>query len=269
MNTKLIKLKALILAIVLVFSVLLTTSCIYPGYSGDYPELCSVAWANLLSARGTGSNGEAIYDPDVKVLQKDSLGRVLFAYSEDRGAGVHLLIMQKSDENKAYYYPEDCYLFITNESNFPKFDLESEQIFALKAQNDWDLPINESKCESTEIVRKKQEGKLELSDSDREKIIKEFSSNPDKQLKPGSVSLYDNTGFITSDSYGRELHIVTTVFSEITDKSEKNYYYYSLIIIMPDGSLDVSTVIILSDMENPQDDVKKIKAENGWNTPIS
>lgn len=269
MNTKLIKLKALILAIVLVFSVLLTTSCIYPGYSGDYPELCSVAWANLLSARGTGSNGEAIYDPDVKVLQKDSFGRVLFAYSEDMGAGVHLLIMQKSDENKAYYYPDDCYLFITNERNFPKFDLESEQILALKAQNDWELPLNESKCESTEIVREKPEGKLKLSDSNREKIIKEFSSNPDKQLKPGSVSIDDDTQFITSDSYGRELHIVSTMFSEITDKSEKNYYYYSLIVLMPDGSLDVSTVIILSDIENPQGDVKKIKTENGWNTPIS
>ena len=263
------KAKALVLAAVLAFSALLTTGCVY-RYKGEYPELCSVAWANIPTARGYISMGEIVHDANLQVLQRDEKGRTLFAYSEENmGVSSHLLIMQKSDGENAYYYPEDCYIFITHESGLSNIDLESEEILALKAQNDWDLPINESKCESTKIVTRKPEGKVRVDNSVFEKITEEYCKNPEKQPREGSISFSGNATFITSDKYGRELYVAVTVFSEKTDKSEIKYYYYSLIVMMPDDSFDASTVIILEDVENPQSDVKRIKAENGWNTPLS
>ena len=70
------------------------------------------------------------------------------------------------------------------------------------------------------------------------------------------------------DDYGRELWTVYTEFEEYTQKLEIHYSYKFLIVVMPDGSCDESTVILLEDSLNAQNDVKQIKEANNWNKPI-
>ena len=47
-----------------------------------------------------------------------------------------------------------------------------------------------------------------------------------------------------------------------------DYSYKFLVVFMPDGSLDESTVIMLDDSLNAQKQVKLIKNNNGWDNPI-
>ncbi|MBQ8303219.1 MAG: hypothetical protein IJX97_06760 [Clostridia bacterium] len=269
MKRSAVKIKAIIIISVLILSTIMTTGCIYTGYRGDYPELCSVAWANLITSRGHSSNGEALFDPNLSILETDSFGRVLFGYSEDRITDTHLLIMQKSDGERAYYYPEDCYIFAGRESELTEIDLESNAVSLFKELNDWNLPINEAKCDSTEIIRKKSEGKIKPNDAKLESIAEEFYISSGRYVHPKNVSFVSYSNYVTSDDYGRELHLIITDFTEYYDKSEITYYYDLLAVIMPDGSCDVSTVVLLEDIENPQEVIKKIKTDNGWDTPIN
>lgn len=264
-----VKIKAIIILLVLILSTLMTTGCIYTGYKGDYPELCSVAWANLITSRGHSSNGEALFDPNLSILETDSFGRVLFSYSEDRITATHLLIMQKSDGERAYYYPEDCFIFAESEGELTEIDLTSDAVALFKELNDWNLPLNEAKCDSTEIIRKKSEGKIKPSDAELENIAEEFYRSSGRYVHPKNLSFVNYSNYVTSDDYGRELHLIATDFTEYYDKSEITYYYDLLAVIMPDGSCDVSTVVLMEDIENPQEVIKKIKSDNGWNTPFN
>ena len=151
------KINAILLISVLLLTLLFTASC-YTGYKGEYPELCSAAWANLPMASGVSSNGEVVHDPDVIVLETDGEGRTLFYYYEGRSSYWNILITQKSDEEKVYYYPDDCYIsHIWNEDYYLTIDemsdlndmvyecISEEEISAFKALNDWGMPINEEK----------------------------------------------------------------------------------------------------------------------------
>lgn len=264
-----INLVALIFA--LVISTFLIAGCTYSGYKGDYPELCSVAWKNIPTIYGFASNGEAVSDAVVEVLETDSFGRILFSYSEDTngygGFGCYILIMQKSDGKKAYYYADDCYTHIVFENENVLIDLDLSEINELKELNDWNKPLDESKCESTDVVRKKAEGKINVSNSYFEKIVREYHENSGRYIHPKNVSFVLFFEFGIADDYGREMYVVNTRFEEFTDKTETNYEYVFLIVVNSDKSYNASSVVILKDLANPKDEVKSIKIQNNWNMP--
>lgn len=272
-----IRICALVLLLVLSLSSL--CACIYPGYMGEYPELCSVAWTNLVDINGHWSDGEMMGGPYVDVLETDSFGRVLFSYTERHwlsdGEGgylecVYLMVMQKKDEVSAYYYPEDCYYCVKVDADDEEHSYDTEIIESLKLLNDWEKPIDESKCDSTAIVTKRPDGKVKNGDDDTflEGVIERYHERSGRYISPKNISYVGYSRFVTVDDYGRELWTVYTEFEEYTQKIEIHYSYKFLIVVMPDGSCDESTVILLEDSLNAQNDVKQIKEANNWNKPI-
>ena len=126
-------------------------------YEGEHPNLYTVAVNNVFGAWGYMSNGEAVYDPDIEVIEKDSYGRVLFFYDERFSFGTALVIMQASDENEVSYYLDHCYYPYMYSEDSP-YDATYRDLFTekeisdLKKLNDWNKPINGEKCTSSPIV---------------------------------------------------------------------------------------------------------------------
>ena len=71
-------------------------------YSGNYPELWSIAQAAIPSATGFTEDGFG-GQPGIEIIETDRHGRVMFRYIEG-GFPSFLVIMQKSDDNYAYFY---------------------------------------------------------------------------------------------------------------------------------------------------------------------
>ena len=82
--------------------------------------------------------------------------------------------MQKTEGERAYYYPDDCYIYVLWKNEDELINLNSNDISELKTLNDWNKPIDESKCESTEIIRKKPEGEIKVSNDYFENIVNIF-----------------------------------------------------------------------------------------------
>lgn len=271
MKNLFIRIKAFVLIFTLLISAFLFAGCTYRGYKGEQPELYSVAWASIPTLSGFRSNGEALYDAVVEVLETDDYGRILFSYSEDvrdyDGFGCYILIMQRTDGEKAYYYSDDCYIYMDYENSNVLIDVDSSEIEDLKALNDWNEPIDESKCEVTDIIRKKPEGDIKVNNSYFEEIVREYHEGSGRYIHPKNSSFVDYYRFGISDDYGREIYVVFTSFEEFTEKTEINYEYVFLIVVNPDKSYDSANVIILNDIANPRDETKQLKAKAGWNIP--
>ena len=83
----------------------------YSGYSGEHTDLYAVAVNNIFGVQGYLSNGEAVYDPEIHIVETDNYGRTLFFYSEYYDAldsqinyGMAFVVMQYSKDGYAYYY---------------------------------------------------------------------------------------------------------------------------------------------------------------------
>ena len=271
MKTLLKKSKILALILVLVFCTAFS-GCVYKGYTGENPELCSIAWASVPTLFGYRSNGEAVYDAEVNILQTDDYGRVLYSYNESRdGNTFFLLIMQYKDDLNAYYYDDDCYLFIHLESKDSPLDLTDSEIQALKEANDWGKPIDQSKCTSTQIVTKKPTGNLKLKNDFFEGIIRKHHENSGRYIHPKNLNFVSHFRFFTTDNYGREIITVYTYFEEYTEKTELRYSFVFLVLVNPDKTVNEKAEILLNtaQMQNVSDAVKQLKAQNGWNTPFN
>ncbi len=270
MRKSLIKICALMLTVTSL--ILSATGCMYLKYRGDYPDLCTVAWCNVPTIRGHGSNGEALYDADVEILETDNYGRILFSYSEMRGPTL-ALVMQYRGNDTVYYYPDDCYVFIPSYSHDEEeiqVDPKSEEVLSLKTLNDWDLPIDESKCERSEILKRKPEkDKLKIKDHQFETVIERYYEKADIYVNPRNISFVRYSSYLMSDSYGREMHVIYTYFEDYYDKHINTYSYTFLAVFDPDENCYEDSVTLIEDTMHPQQYVKSAKATSGWNTPIS
>ena len=261
----------------IVFSLILSiTGCMYRKYRGDYPDLCTVAWCNVPTIDGYSSNGEALYDATVEILETDQYGRTLFSYTEMRGSTL-ALIMQYSDDDTVYYYPDDCYVFISDynsvnssyDAQEMQVDPTCEEVLSLKALNDWNLPIDESKCEKSEILtRKANKDKLKIKDHQFETVIEEYYENYDIYVNPRNVSFVRYSEYLMSDSYGREMHVLYTDFEEHYDKHITSYTNIFLAVFDPDENCFQESVTLIAEPKNPALYVKAAKEASGWNTPL-
>lgn len=271
------KISAILLISVLLLTLLFTTGC-YTGYKGEYPELCSAAWVNLPMASGASFNGEVIYDPGVIVLETDGEGRTLFYYNEDGSPYWNILITQKSKDGKVYFYSDDCYLshpwleeyfFESDVKNMVYECISEEELLAFKALNDWGQPINDAKCESTEIITKKSEGKHNPGEAKLEEYAKEYYERVGRYIHPKNGNLARISSYITCDGYGRELYIIESWVEDFSEKYETMTYYNLLMVIMPDGSCDTSNIIMVENPYECRDEIKAIKDSNNWNKPLN
>lgn len=150
-----------------------------------------------------------------------------------------MVIVQKYDDNKVYYYEDFCFLFETKEG-YPE-----DQVEAFKAKNDWNSPFNEKKCSSRLYwdynVLPKSYWSTKVNDS----IAETF---------PSLTGLY----YVTADKDGKVLFGVLTY----QDNSYNSYY----VIYDPTiSSIDQEKGIMELTSLDFGADLHELKLRNGWN----
>jgi hypothetical protein len=215
-----------------------------PKYPGKYPELFTVGIHSLIRARGFSVSGPPA---EIRIIEKDKYGRVLFYYSE----GVynnHRLIAQKSDNTYVYYYPD---------FNFISTDFRQATI-ELKNKNDWNKPLDESKFIKQRIVRKK--AKYRLNKDIGEKILREAIGYN------GNATIFHSSRYITSDRYGKKMFRCQGRIPE--DSNYNNKWIGLVVIINADGSCGLTTCFTrLTEPHHYQYELKAFKELNGWVEP--
>ena len=244
--------------LLLVLLTMILTSCFQgDSYTGDYPELFSVAIGSILGARGSEDVGglRGSVEPGVAVLEEDDFGRVLFMYTEggfsrridddsERIVGRRVfvyLVAQRVDGNHVYFYPH--YNFIMRgesgvrvfESYFEDIPLISnEDLNALKEANSWNQEMSDDTAfDRVRIVRRKQDGPVVTNEVQTDWMI-----------------------YLRSDRYGRSVYAISSDYA--------NFVY----LFQPDNSLDWEAGFIeMTDLFNYQTELRLFMEANGWNTP--
>ena len=236
-------------------------------YNGENPELYTVAIHNFLGSEGCGSNGEIPVSSQLGIIETDSYGRVLFYYHEGvikEGCGYG--ISQKTQDGYVYFYQDDCVIPADDDWNYREVTHEDwfteDEIAAFKTRNDWNQPLNESKCTREQIVKKKPKAKLKVKEADFDKVAKAYFD--DKGIAYSQRSVYSSDVFFIADDYGREMYVLHCYIRDVT-ASELDYDL--VIIFNPDGSCDTSKAVTeISDFLNYRELLKKFKQLNGWDT---
>lgn len=235
-----------IFVIVVAFSLLISCSMPSSAYVGEEIDLYSVANNSLIWNNGKITGADFFYSPKIKVLEKDSYNRVMFAYPVKCGRieYVSLIIMQTSNSESAWFYEDVNYICKETKVevggngeyavNFSKEEKEK-----LKEQNDWEKQLDFTKC------------------------VKVGISNEFKKHFSGDLTTIDEdlfagkwcTIFMSSiDKFGR-------VLVGITD-----YEIYYVAILNFDYTYDrESGVIKVINFLNCQEEIKDLKKQNSWN----
>jgi len=247
-----------------------------PWYKGHFVDLNSVANNSLLGIFGVDNN-------NIVIIDEDSFGRKMFIYwgntvaaydqlNYDKPPAVYsILISQKTEGGRVCFYPD--YNFVVYKDtrnilsrphdedllNYAKVIASADDIEWLKQENDWEKPIDESKCVSVKISRinRMQESKTLLVS---EKILKNAYEQVDTPQNYFSLGLFY---YLTSDQYDRHIYYFRC------RKEDRTYTKSYVVMFNKDGTFDPDTGIMeIIDVWNYQDDLKAFKELNGWNTPV-
>ena len=246
----------------LLISTIFLTSCFRTDvtYTGDFPELFSVALHSLLGAKGY--EGGHLSSPSIRVLEEDSYGRVLFLYHEDWIYSN--LIIQKFDDDYAYFYPYYNFILTYGMSvgGYPEgfsFGFDDEEVIdELKEANSWNQPMSDSsEFERVPIVRLIEVGPVTLETLNE--VYFELFPQATRRIDSGEVNYTMN--FLRTDKYGR------SVYFAIGTGSDRRRNPYA-VIFQPDHSFDLETgVLEITDINNYQTELRLLMESNGWNEP--
>ena len=263
----------------------------YP-YRGEYKELYTVAVYSIPDAVGYMHHGEGAYSSDIYVWEQDDYGRTLFSYCEDYGNQIFgLVVSQAYDETNVFFYPDINYALTIIDSEYlyegakddylktktKDFYLENKD--KLKEANDWNQPLDKSKCVSYPITDYKNLGKktYSLSSVECNKILNEYSEklslpNPSKTPhRYNSVLQVDAEGKILHQIYGVHQH-----YDNPNWKKSDEYTSYSItlwVITDKDGNYDKENgVLVMYSNANDSDksfiyepeDILEFKNKNDW-----
>lgn len=155
--------KKAILVLLIVIIMLGLPGCTH-RYRGNNKELYTAAIYSIPNAMGYYAS-EITFDPDIYIWEQDDYGRTLFAYCEDFSNWVFALVLcQLCDESNVYFYPDVNYVlfFGKEENNYDKDYLKTgtkafylKNRDKLKEDNDWNKPIDKTKCVSYSITNHK------------------------------------------------------------------------------------------------------------------
>ena len=296
-----------IMAFICLLTILLSllVGCGYDGYAGEHKAAYTLFCTQVPDTRGVRDATIGLDDPQILLLETDSFGRGLYLYIESTGEEISLGIVQRSDGERVYFYPEESTLSF--QVPYHWYDLydhelsdeelkallgevcEPEMIDALKALNDWSSPVDEEKLDSAEI----RTPVFEYRWSDRTDSVNltedEWLSALIPLIIEQGVALeqlpngeydnvyFDRAAYMATDAYGRRLYYVQIyyyIYPEITDADIPNVQYFKYIletvaIINPDALYDPETFAVeLYEKVNYQDQIREHKIANGWNTPI-
>ena len=221
----------------------------YSGYSGEHPELYTMAVNSLLWNKGVSTLSDKLCDPTVKIVEQDNYGRTLFQYTEksftSNLAFSGLLISQTSIDGYVYYYEDVSFVVkekVSHSNVEVNFDLQ--EIEKLKEANDWNKPIDIEKCVGKEISSSKKEVAAE------EKLNEIFSAYD---------GYYNHfTFFLTEDSYGRSIY-----YSSVLIKENDNYFEKYIVLLF---NKDLSySILEITSLYNYQTELKQFKETHHWN----
>ena len=259
-----------VLAITVLVVILLATGCRFDDsqyyYTGEHPELFSIAINSILGTRGYIFD-HVITNSDVRVVEHDDFGRTLFLYSEASNISSRsLVISQKSDDEYVYYIPH--YHFISV-SNFVNQDLSrdfttvegvefpTEEIEELKIRNNWNQELDLESTVRVRIVTRKydQTGPID------NRTLGRYYDIALGEFALGRPSVRIN--FCFTDDYGRSIYTAWGRHSTLTGNRVRK-----LMLFQPDGSLDESRGFMeLRDLQRYQSELREFKELNDWNQP--
>ena len=284
-----------LLCIVLSACLCVLSGCIfnrdYP-YFGEHKELYTTAIYSIPDAIGYMPHGEGAYDPDIYIWEQDNYGRILFSYCEDYGNQVFgLVVCQAFDENNVCFYPDLNYALTLIESEYvyeninddhlknktEAFYFESKE--ELKKENDWNKPLDKTKCVSYPITDRKvlEEQAKPLSATQCDKILNQYTETLNLP-NPSETPHYSNH-VLQVDAEGKVLHEIYGSHQHHDNPNWKNtdqYTYYDItlwVITDKDGNYDKENgVMVMFSEENKSDctfiyeadAILEFKNKNGW-----
>ena len=244
------------------------------SYRGEYKDLYSTAVWNIFGIRGHFLDIEIVGDPSIEIYEKDSKGRVLFAYWEglygdsDNNIGYYggIVIMQYSDDNSVFCY-DNCYLPVYQGEIDGFKDVYSEDdISKFKNDNDWGLEINKAKCLSHPYVTCKPVGDLKIKEKEFENAIQTYVHNHGYK---GDDTIYRTSYFSQQDKNGKELFYVRGCGRDVEGQgfspNSVSKWYELAIIFNEDRSCPESNIMEITNIKESANIIKGLKATAGWN----
>lgn len=263
----------------------------YP-YNREHKELYTTAIYSIPNATGYMYHGEGAYSSDIYVWEQDNYGRTLFSYCEDYSDQIFgLVVAQAYDETNVYFYPDINYALTFIDSNHTynvinrnhlknrTENFYSEYKDKLKEKNDWDKPIDKSKCVSYPITdhKFKKQNTYSFDSIECSRILNEYTKTlnlPNPEPFPHRY----NT-ILQVDSEGRILHEIYGLYQHHDNpnwKKTDEYTFYSIILWVitdKDGNYDKEKgVMVMYSKENESnegliynaEDVLEFKMRNNW-----
>ena len=253
------------LLLLLILTAFLTScfQCEAFEYTGDYPELYSVAISLILGARGyipaDVVGGWRSANPNIVLLEEDNFGRVLFRYNDDSFSRIVraatddsptqfaeaikfvYIIVQRVNGDYVYFYPHYNFIIRRGRLHNTAFEsyfedipmLSDEDLDILKEANSWNQELSDNRAfERVRIVRQKEDGPF-ASEAERGMI------------------------YLRTDRYGRSIY------------ARLNYDRYFVRLLHHDNlpGWEIG-FITLTDRFNYQTELRLFLEENGWNTPL-
>lgn len=288
------KLLALLLSMVFLFG---SSGCLFFGdnpypYRGAYKEQYTAAIYSIPDAEGYMHHGEGAYNSVIHIWEQDDYGRTLFSYCEDYGNQIFgLVLCQTYDESNVYFDPDANYVLTQMDSKYcyegkdeeylktrtEAFYLENRDL--LKESNDWNKPLDKSKCVSYPITDHKDLGEnvYSLRSSQCDEILNAYSetlnlANPDR-----SPHRYNRV--LQVDAEGKVLHQISGDHQHHDNPNWKKsdpYTYYSItlwVITDQDGNYDEENgILVMYSKANEIDttfvydaeEILEFKNRNGW-----
>ena len=295
-------LKIILAVLILISTVFSMTSCFYLGLTAKNKDLLSVTRASVLGTNGYIFYGIFYLNPLIYIIDEDSYGRVLYGYIENPSTPIIISIMQSSDDEYAYFYPDVSY-FLAEYSDDYFDDLTvrgptekafnsaldvfcgESQLESLKRDNDWGLPLSPEKCEKTKI----KQARTAMGSFDRvsgshmynfefEDAYAEFlraEGYPVYDLEHPSPDMHEYTSlhlarfqYCYSDKYGRELYYLEGTLYHYTELIKYEYDLAFAMIVNTDCTYDIERCYVeIPDRLNFREALIHLKENNNWNMP--
>ena len=224
-------------------------------FTGEHPELFSVALSSILGAQGNapGPVGGPL-QPTIHFLEEDDYGRILFSYSEGNFiSSSSLVIMQRTEGNYVYFYPH--YNFISSSVEY-NWEFTDEDIEALKVSNSW----NRALSSDSEFVRARIIYQKEVGPISREALVEVYYKifpNDNDASRTTIRNVNSRMIFLRTDNYGRAIYVGSWIDN------------YIVTLFQPDHSFDLATgTLEISDVNRYQTELRLFMETNGWNAPF-
>lgn len=267
------------------------------AYRGQHKELYTVAVYSIPDAAGFMHHGEGAYNSDIYIWEQDDYGRTLFSYCEDYSNRVFaLVISQGYDDENVYFYPDANYTLTIIESEYlyegvgedhlksrtEEFYLENKE--KLKELNDWNKPLDKSKCVSYKITDQKIWGDnvYKLNEDQCDEILNDYTEtlnfvNPESSpYRYNSVLQMDKEGKVLHEIYGIHRNYDKPEYNWWEPGASDEYTSYGIILWVitdKDGNYDKENGVMVmyskaneinNDFVYNANDILEFKNKNGW-----